>query len=101
MKGSFMNSIYRDDSTIDGKIDVVWYSWILNLSIFGDIVDNDMAMVIFSVLFVWIWMNIHLDSFFIAGMGMFQIFMSLPFGRFFYSIMGQIKYFSILQVGYI
>jgi hypothetical protein len=98
MKGSFMNSLYRDDSTIDGKIEVVWYSWILNLSIFGDTLASDMAMVVFSVLFVWIWMNLHVDSFFIANVGMFQIFMSLPFGRFFYSIIGQVKFFTVLQV---
>jgi hypothetical protein len=97
MKGSFMNSVYRDDSRIDGKIEVVWYSWILNGDIFGDMVDADMAMVIFSVLFVWIWMNIHIDSAFLAAVGMFQIFLSLPVGRFFYGVIGQVKYFSILQ----
>ena len=30
-------------------------------------------------------------------MGLLQIFLSLPFARFFYSVLGQIQYFSTLQ----
>merc|ERR1719223_1704200 len=56
-----------------------------------------MTMLIFSILFVFFWMNIHIESFFIASVGMLQIVLSLPFARLFYSIIGQVAYFSTLQ----
>ena len=56
-----------------------------------------MIMMIFSILFVYIWMNVHIESCFIASVGMLQIVLSLPFARLFYSIIGQVAYFSTLQ----
>ena len=97
MEAGFMRSIYRDDTLVDGKVEAVWYSWILTGSVFEELINGDLQMVIFSVLFVWIWMNVHLESCFVASVGMLQIFLSLPFGRLFYSIIGQVKYFSTLQ----
>jgi len=43
-------------------------------------------------------MNIHIKSFFISTIGILQILISLPFARFFYSIVGQIPYFAIMQL---
>jgi hypothetical protein len=96
MKGSFMVSLFRDDTKVDGKLEVMWFSEILTSNVFEEMVDNDLTMVTFSILFVLVWMNVHLDSFFLAGVGMFQIAMSLPFGRLFYSVIGDIAYFSTL-----
>ena len=70
----------------------------LSGEVFGELLEQDLSMVIFSVLFVYIWMFMHTESFWIANVGMFQIFMSLPFSRLFYSIIGQVAYFSTLQV---
>jgi len=96
MEGSFMRSVFRDDSLVDGKIEVVWYAGILSGNIFEEMIAGDLIMVSFAVLFVLLWMNAHIGSFFLAGVGLFQIVMSLPFSRLFYSVIGGISYFSTL-----
>merc|ERR1711871_927429 len=51
-----------------------------------------------SILFVLFWMTIHTGSFFIAGMGMCQMLMTLFVSFFFYRFVFQITFFAQMQV---
>ena len=48
--------------------------------------------------FVIIYLRIHTGSYFLALMGIFQIFFSLPVSVFFYRLVFQIDYFSQLHI---
>jgi len=42
MAPSFMKSIYRDDTTYDKNLDVIWYSSLLSGNAFADILETGM-----------------------------------------------------------
>lgn len=44
MAPSFMQSIYRDDTTYDKNLDVIWYSSLLSGNAFADILETGMRM---------------------------------------------------------
>merc|ERR1719201_2385060 len=62
------------------------------------LVNSDMSWLGGSVAFVIIYLRIHTGSYFLALMGIFQIFFSLPVSLFFYRIVFQISYFSQLHI---
>ena len=37
MSSSFMQSIYRDDTTVDSSLEVIWYSSMLTANVFADL----------------------------------------------------------------
>merc|ERR1719201_1261349 len=62
------------------------------------LVNSDMSWLGGSVAFVVVYLRIHTGSYFLALMGIFQIFFSLPVSLFFYRLVFQIDYFSQLHI---
>jgi len=62
-----------------------------------NIVQLDALLAIISLTFVFIWLRINTGSFFLAGVGIFEIFCSIPLAWFFYRAVFQIKYFGFLN----
>jgi len=65
---------------------------------FNRMVNSDLMWVIGSVSFVLIYMTVHTYSLWLACIGMFQIFTSLPVAFFFYRVVGQVDYFVQLHI---
>lgn len=61
------------------------------------IVQLDALLALASLMFVFLWLRINTGSFFLAGVGIFEIFCSIPIAWFFYSAVFRIKYFGFLN----
>ena len=62
-----------------------------------NIVIWDALLAIFSLVFVFFWLRINTGSFFLAGVGILEIFMSIPVAWFIFTGIFQIKYFAFLN----
>ena len=89
-------SPYRQEAT-NGNLDIKWWSIYMRENNFARLINADLSFAIFSVLFVLIWMRMHLKSSFLALTGMFMIFLSLPFSMVIYRGIYQIDFFSELH----
>mmetsp|Transcript_27636 Transcript_27636/g.33598 ORF Transcript_27636/g.33598 Transcript_27636/m.33598 type:complete len:1151 (-) Transcript_27636:98-3550(-) len=69
----------------------------LILEILLDIVTRDASLVLFSFLFVCIYIRVSLGSWFLAAVGLLEIGLSIPVSWFVFQIIFRIKYFSILN----
>jgi hypothetical protein len=76
-------------------------SYYFMTSLIGDvilqIVVQDAALALFSFLFVFIWLRINTGSWFLASVGFFEIFFSIPVSWFIFTVVFQIKYFATLN----
>jgi len=61
------------------------------------IVQFDGLLAIASLLFVFFWLRINTGSFFLAGVGLFEIFCSVPLAWFLYRVVFRIQYFGFLN----
>jgi hypothetical protein len=61
------------------------------------LLEMDQIIVIFSLGFVYIWLFVHLQSFFLASVAVSQIFLSIPASIFPYAFVLQVKYFGLMQ----
>eukprot|EP01082_Thalassiosira_pseudonana_P011165 g10693.t1 g10693 contig4:2350344-2354045(-) len=70
-------------------------------AIIGDvilsIVTQDSMLAIFSFVFVFIWIRVNTQSWFLAFVGLFEIFFSIPVAWFIFTVVFQIKYFATLN----
>lgn len=89
-------SPYMADAT-KKDIEVLWMSDLLYNNETTRVLNGDLLFAIFSIVFVLFWIRVHTKSSFIAAMGMYMIFMSLPFSLVIYSGIYQIPYFDSLH----
>ena len=89
-------SPYRQTAR-DGNLDIKWWSIYMRENNFARLINADLNWAIFSVIFVLLWMRMHLKSIFISLTGIFMIFFSLPFSMVIYRGVYQIDYFSELH----
>merc|ERR1711968_219093 len=89
-----MGSPYRQLNTDDGDLNVKWISVSLFNKDAGATANYDFSMVVFSVLFVYLWISVHTGSFFLGSIGILQIMLSIPVSFFFYYYIFQITYFA-------
>ncbi len=92
----FYPSPYMEDAANSG-LDVKWY---MNLFLDNEIVrlvNSDLMFAMFSIIFVWIWMRVHTGSTFIASLGMYMVFCSVPVSLLLYKGLFQIPYFDSLH----
>ena len=89
-------SAYMDDASQPG-MDVMFFSNLLSNNETTRILTTDLLFAIFSVVFVLFWLRVHTNSTFIALLGMFMIFCSLPFSLALYKGLYQIPFFSQLH----
>ena len=62
-----------------------------------DIVTKDAMLAIFSFAFVFIWLRVNTLSWFLAFVGFFEIFFSIPVAWFIFTVIFQINYFATLN----
>lgn len=99
MKESFMRSAYYKDARAgDPKMSVLWFSNFVLYEEWNFLVFSDLAFAVFSVIFVWIWIRVHVGSTVVATISMAQIVFSMPLSLFVYRVFLQITYFSPMQI---
>mmetsp|Transcript_9382 Transcript_9382/g.30599 ORF Transcript_9382/g.30599 Transcript_9382/m.30599 type:complete len:569 (-) Transcript_9382:537-2243(-) len=79
------------------KMDVLWTSAFVENAQFMDAVNADFMWALASIVFVWVWICLHTNSFVVGCVSMLQIIFSLPLAAFFYRVILQIKYLQIMQ----
>jgi hypothetical protein len=76
-------------------------SYYFMIAIIGDvilqIVLQDALLAIFSLAFVFFWLRINTGSWFLAGVGFFEISFSIPIAWFIFSVIFRIQYFATLN----
>jgi len=76
-------------------------SYYFMTSLIGDvilkIVTQDAMLAIFSFVFVVVWLRVNTRSWFLALIGFFEIFFSLPIAWFLFTVVFRIKYFATLN----
>lgn len=76
-------------------------SYYFMTAIIGDtiisIVTQDALLAIFSFIFVFFWIRVNTQSWFLAFVGLFEIFFSIPVAWFIFTVVFQIKYFATLN----
>ncbi|KAH8085119.1 hypothetical protein JL720_7844 [Aureococcus anophagefferens] len=76
---------------------VLWFSNFVLYEEWNFLVFSDLAFA-FSVIFVWIWIRVHVGSTVVATISMAQIVFSMPLSLFVYRVFLQITYFSPMQI---
>lgn len=100
MKAKPLRSVYLEEARAGAsgdKFEVMWWNPFLEDAQFVEAVDSDFMFAIASILFVWFWMCVHTDSFFIGTVSILQIILSLPLALFWYRVVLWRRYISIMQ----
>jgi len=100
MKGEGLMSAYLDrarDGESGKRIDILWWNAFVENSQFTQTVNSDFTLAICSIIFVWIWISVHTASIIIGTVSILQILLSIPLALFFYRVILQIKYISVMQ----
>lgn len=73
----------------------------IRLQVIGDvilgIVTQDALLALFSLAFVFFWLRINTRSWFLAYIGLLEIFFSIPIAWFIFTVVFQIEYFATLN----
>ena len=74
------------------------FSILLLMSEFENLLVSDFAFSVFSILFVFIYLTIHLRSFFLSSIGTLLILFSFPFTMIIVAGIFRVSYFGTLQI---
>lgn len=96
LQSSFFRSPYLDNLVKD-DLQVKFYSWDLSQIEFNRVVNGDMIMTLCAIVFVFIWIFVHVGSAFIASFSMLQIIFSMPTAFLVYRYVFGINYFTQLH----
>lgn len=95
------NYLEKMNEQSDGKTHATLNSYYFMTAIIGDvilqIVTQDGLLALFSFAFVFCWIRLNTGSWFLAFVGFFEIFFSIPVAWFLFTVVFQIKYFSTLN----
>jgi hypothetical protein len=86
----FVGGEREEGADADDVLEVKFYSVAMNQLEFQAVVNVDFTAVVFSVIFVYIYMTVHLGSLFMASLSLSQMMMSVPFTLFFYTAIFQV-----------
>eukprot|EP01063_Lacrimia_lanifica_P005129 TRINITY_DN1294_c0_g1_i1.p1 TRINITY_DN1294_c0_g1~~TRINITY_DN1294_c0_g1_i1.p1 ORF type:complete len:1304 (+),score=409.93 TRINITY_DN1294_c0_g1_i1:92-4003(+) len=89
-------SDYLDDAGTD-SYDVLYFMDGVLWDKFMEILARDALLALISFSFVYLYLQIHTGSFFLASLGMFQVIMPMPIGYFIYRVVFQITVFNGLS----
>eukprot|EP01064_Diplonema_japonicum_P003493 TRINITY_DN12245_c0_g2_i3.p1 TRINITY_DN12245_c0_g2~~TRINITY_DN12245_c0_g2_i3.p1 ORF type:complete len:1343 (+),score=373.17 TRINITY_DN12245_c0_g2_i3:47-4030(+) len=78
---------------VSGPVDVLYVADGILFKKFLDIIMRDALLAIVSFMFVYLYLQIHTGSFFLATLGMIQVIMPFPMGYFVYRVLFQVKAF--------
>jgi len=88
---------YQADKKTHGTVN----SYYFMTSIIGDVILNivtkDAMLALFSFAFIFIWLRVNTLSWFLAFVGLFEIFFSIPIAWFIFTVIFRIKYFATLN----
>ena len=97
LEDGFLSPLFYQDIKA-GTMEVRTFSFmLLNWESFR-LLTTDSSIVVFSLAFVYFWLFMHIQSFFIASVSISQIFLSIPASIFPYAFFFGIKYFGLMQV---
>jgi len=95
------NYLKEMDKQSDPNTHATINSYYFMTAIIGDVILNivtkDGMLAIFSFAFVFFWIRLNTSSWFLAFVGFFEIFFSIPVAWFLFTVVFQIKYFSTLN----
>jgi len=95
------NYLEKMDKQSDPATHATLNSYYFMTAIIGDvildIVTQDGLLALFSFAFVFCWIRLNTGSWFLAFVGFFEIFFSIPVAWFLFTVVFQIKYFSTLN----
>jgi hypothetical protein len=95
------NYLEEMDKQSDPKTHATINSYYFMTAIIGDVILNivtqDGLLALFSFAFVFCWIRLNTGSWFLAFVGFFEIFFSIPVAWFLFTVVFQIKYFSTLN----
>jgi len=99
----FIKAKYLDDMNKQSKksthveINSYYFMTALIGDVILDIVTKDAMLAIFSFAFIVFWLRINTGSWFLAWIGFFEIFFSIPISWFLFTVVFRIKYFATLN----
>jgi predicted RND superfamily exporter protein len=85
------------DESTNSDVNSYYFMIVLIGDVIIGIVVQDGLLAIFSLAFVFFWLRINTGSWFLAGVGIFEIFLAIPVSWFIFSVVFQIKYFATLN----
>jgi predicted RND superfamily exporter protein len=85
------------DESTHSKVNSYYFMIVLIGDVIINIVAQDGLLALFSLAFVFFWLRINTGSWFLAGVGIFEIFISIPCAWFIFTVVFQIKYFATLN----
>jgi len=85
-----------DESTHE-ELNSYYFMGALILDVLLEIVQTDGMLAIISLTFVFVWLRLNVSSWFLATVGIVEIFFSIPVGWFLFTVVFQIKYFAFLN----
>ena len=88
--GKDFTNFYDD---ISGPVDVLYTANGVTFEKFLEIIMRDAMLAVISFVFVFLYLQIHTNSFFLAMLGMIQVIMPFPMGYFMYRVVFQIEAF--------
>ena len=80
------------------ELSLLYYNQMLFSDETGRTILGDLLLAVGSLLFILAVMTLHMGSVFLAGFGLLQVLLSFPVALAIYSIVFQVKLFSLLQV---
>ena len=90
-----MDDLAEEDA--NPNLNSYYFMGTLIFDVILDIVAQDGMLAIFSLAFVFVWLRINTGSFFLAGVGILEIFFSIPVAWFIFTVVFQIEYFAFLN----
>lgn len=85
------------ETATSSGLEVKWYMSFLEGNETTRTVMSDLMFAMFSIIFVWFWMRVHTGSTFLASMGIFMVFTSIPVSLLLYRGVFRIPYFNLLH----
>lgn len=79
------------------QINTYYFMGVLIFDVLIGIVSQDGMLAIISLLFVFFWLRINTNSWFLAGVGILEIFLAIPVAWFIFTVVFRIEYFSFLN----
>lgn len=95
------NFLKEMDRQASGKTHKTINSYYFMIALLFDvligIIQQDGMLALFSLAFVFLWLRINTGSWFLAGVGILEIFLAIPVAWFLFSVVFRIKYFGFLN----
>lgn len=87
----------QSDKTTHGSINSYYFMTAIIGDVILSIVTRDAMLALFSFAFIFFWLFVNTKSWFLAFVGLWEIFFSIPVAWFIFTVVFQIKYFATLN----